>query len=119
GRIVIRPLGGLSRRLPGTRPRDVRLARVHEAAAEVLRVPDPRPGGIYRGYPHPKAPDGLHLRRGDPLPGRPRRALCPALHPGVPMSDDLNDRLNKILDRVVSEDFLSGSGIGNEIAFYI
>lgn len=35
------------------------------------------------------------------------------------MSDALNDRLNKILPRVVSDDFLSGSGIGNEIAFYI
>ena len=35
------------------------------------------------------------------------------------MSDALNERLNKILPRVVSDDFLSGSGIGNEIAFYI
>lgn len=35
------------------------------------------------------------------------------------MSDSLTDRLNKILPRVVSDDFLSGSGIGNEIAFYI
>jgi hypothetical protein len=35
------------------------------------------------------------------------------------MSDVLNERLNKILPRVVSDDFLSGSGIGNEIAFYI
>ena len=35
------------------------------------------------------------------------------------MSDPLNDRLNKILPRLVSDDFLSGSGIGNEIAFYI
>lgn len=35
------------------------------------------------------------------------------------MSDQLNDRLNKILPRVTSTEFLSGSGIGNEIAFYI
>jgi hypothetical protein len=35
------------------------------------------------------------------------------------MSDLLNERLNKILPRVISDDFLSGSGIGNEIAFYI
>lgn len=35
------------------------------------------------------------------------------------MSEGLNDRLNKILPRLVADDFLSGSGIGNEIAFYI
>jgi Domain of unknown function (DUF1788) len=35
------------------------------------------------------------------------------------MSDTLNERLNKILPRVTSDGFLSGSGIGNEIAFYI
>ena len=35
------------------------------------------------------------------------------------MSDPLNDRLNKVLPRLVSDDLLSGSGIGNEIAFYI
>jgi len=35
------------------------------------------------------------------------------------MSDTLNERLNKILPRVVSDEFLSGSGISNEIAFYI
>ena len=29
------------------------------------------------------------------------------------------ERLNKILPRVVSNDFLKGTGIGNEIAFYI
>ena len=31
----------------------------------------------------------------------------------------LTERLNQILPRVVSDDFLSGSGIGNEIAFYV
>jgi Domain of unknown function (DUF1788) len=35
------------------------------------------------------------------------------------MSDSLNERLNKILPKVISREFLSGSGIGNEIAFYI
>src|SRR5215813_7393334 len=35
------------------------------------------------------------------------------------MSDPLTDRLNKILPRLVSDALLSGSGIGNEIAFYI
>jgi hypothetical protein len=35
------------------------------------------------------------------------------------MSDPLNERLNRILPRVTSDDFLSGSGIGNQIAFYI
>lgn len=31
----------------------------------------------------------------------------------------LTDRLNNILPRVVSDEFLSGGGIGNEIAFYV
>ena len=35
------------------------------------------------------------------------------------MSDPLNERLNAILPKVISDAFLSGSGIGNEIAFYI
>ena len=35
------------------------------------------------------------------------------------MSDRLTERLNKILPRVTSDDFLHGRGIGNEIAFYI
>lgn len=35
------------------------------------------------------------------------------------MSDALNERLNKILPRMITDEFLSGSGIGNEIAFYI
>jgi hypothetical protein len=35
------------------------------------------------------------------------------------MSDPLTDRLNKILPRLVADDFLGGSGIGNEIAFYV
>lgn len=35
------------------------------------------------------------------------------------MSDPLNQRLNKILPRITAADFLSGRGIGNEIAFYI
>lgn len=35
------------------------------------------------------------------------------------MSDRLTERLNKILPRIVSTDFLQGGGIGNEIAFHI
>ena len=35
------------------------------------------------------------------------------------MSGLLSERLNKILPRIISDEFLSGSGIGNEVAFYI
>ena len=35
------------------------------------------------------------------------------------MSDPLGKRLNKVLEKITSEEFLSGSGIGNEIGFYI
>ena len=35
------------------------------------------------------------------------------------MSDLLNERLNQILPKLISDHFLSGSGIGNEIAFYL
>lgn len=35
------------------------------------------------------------------------------------MSDKLTDRLNAILPRITSTDFLSGQGIGNEIPFYV
>lgn len=35
------------------------------------------------------------------------------------MSDLLTGRLNKILDRVISPEFLGGGGIGNEIAFHV
>jgi hypothetical protein len=35
------------------------------------------------------------------------------------MNEDLTERLNKILPRIISDDFLKGRGIGNEIAFYI
>ncbi len=35
------------------------------------------------------------------------------------MSNRLTERLNKILPRIISDDFLKGRGIGNEIAFYI
>ena len=34
------------------------------------------------------------------------------------MKDDFAERLNKILDRVTSDDFLQGKGLGNEIPFY-
>ncbi|TVR57476.1 MAG: DUF1788 domain-containing protein, partial [Candidatus Competibacteraceae bacterium] len=35
------------------------------------------------------------------------------------MSDALDERLNQILPRVITDDFLSGRGIGNEIAIYV
>ena len=35
------------------------------------------------------------------------------------MSDQLTERLNAILPQIISEDFLSSSGIGNEISFHI
>lgn len=35
------------------------------------------------------------------------------------MSDLLTERLNQILPKVISDEFLSGSGLGNEIAFHI
>src|SRR5437667_12889069 len=41
------------------------------------------------------------------------------MHPGVALSDSLTERLNKVLPRITSDEFLKGSGIGNEIAFYI
>ena len=35
------------------------------------------------------------------------------------MTNILTERLNQILPKVTSDEFLSGSGIGNEIAFYL
>lgn len=35
------------------------------------------------------------------------------------MTDSLDARLDQILPRVIADDFLSGRGIGNEIAYYI
>lgn len=35
------------------------------------------------------------------------------------MSDRLNERLNGIMPKITSADFLSGEGIGNEIPFYV
>ena len=35
------------------------------------------------------------------------------------MSESLTERLDKILPRVISNDLLNGTGIGNEIGFYI
>ena len=32
--------------------------------------------------------------------------------------NDLDERLNKILDKVTSDDFLGGQGLGNEVPFY-
>ena len=35
------------------------------------------------------------------------------------MTTNLNSRLNQILPKIISAEFLSGSGLGNEIGFYI
>ena len=35
------------------------------------------------------------------------------------MSDALSDRLNQVLPRITSDEFLAGKGLGNEIAFFI
>ena len=35
------------------------------------------------------------------------------------MSDQLTERLNRILPKLISEELLSGSGLGNEIGFYV
>src|SRR5512138_3568721 len=41
------------------------------------------------------------------------------MHTGLPMNENLTERLNKILPKIVSDEFLAGRGIGNEIAFHI
>ena len=35
------------------------------------------------------------------------------------MSDQLTERLNRILPKLISGELLSGSGLGNEIGFYV
>lgn len=35
------------------------------------------------------------------------------------MSDHLTERLNRILPKLISDELLSGSGLGNEIGFYV
>lgn len=40
------------------------------------------------------------------------------MYPGSQMSADLGKRLDKILGRITSDDFLKGHGLGNEIPFY-
>jgi BREX protein BrxB len=41
------------------------------------------------------------------------------MYTGDTLSDPLDQRLNKVLEKITSDEFLSGSGIGNEIGFYI
>jgi len=38
---------------------------------------------------------------------------------GASMTDSLTQRLNEILPKITSDEFLTGKGLGNEIAFYI
>ena len=35
------------------------------------------------------------------------------------MSDHLTERLNRVLPKLISDELLSGSGLGNEIGFYV
>ena len=35
------------------------------------------------------------------------------------MSDQLTERLNRILPKLISDELLTGSGLGNEIWFYV
>src|SRR3984957_2006082 len=35
------------------------------------------------------------------------------------MTDALHERLNKVLPRVTADEFIAGSGLGNEVAFHI
>ncbi len=41
------------------------------------------------------------------------------MYPGESMTDQLTQRLNQILPKITSDEFLTSSGIGNEIAFHI
>ena len=41
------------------------------------------------------------------------------MHDGLPMTPTLKERLNQILPKLISDAFLSGRGLGNEIAFHI
>jgi hypothetical protein len=41
------------------------------------------------------------------------------MHRGVAMKPNFEDRLNQILPKITSDDFLSARGLGNEIAFFI
>lgn len=41
------------------------------------------------------------------------------MHRGGDLSDNFEDRLNQILPKITSDDFLSGRGLGKEIAFFI
>jgi hypothetical protein len=53
------------------------------------------------------------------LPGTKRGGLRPSLHHRGHMSGHLTERLNRILPKLISDELLSGSGLGNEIGFYV
>src|SRR5438445_355180 len=88
-------------------------------AAPILGIPDARPGRLHREHSQPQTANGSRCRSGASLLEGQSRRICSALHPGGSMNDTLHERLNKILPRIISDEFLNGSGIGNEIAFYI
>ncbi|MGD1214962.1 MAG: hypothetical protein ABR861_08240 [Terriglobales bacterium] len=95
------------------------MERVHAPPPEVIGFPNARAGWFHRKHENVEVAIGSHRPAGPSLPDQPKRRICAPLHSGVAMSDLLTERLNKILPRVVSNDFLKGTGIGNEIAFYI
>lgn len=41
------------------------------------------------------------------------------MHTGVNLDQKLQDRLDQIFDKIITTDFVSGKGLGNEIPFYI
>jgi hypothetical protein len=41
------------------------------------------------------------------------------MHSGGTMTDSLTERMNEVLPKITSPEFLSSRGLGNEIAFYI
>jgi hypothetical protein len=41
------------------------------------------------------------------------------MYTGVKLDEKLQSRLDQILDKITTKDFVSGKGLGNEIAFYI
>jgi hypothetical protein len=41
------------------------------------------------------------------------------MHSGGTMTDALTERMNEVLPKITSSEFLSNKGLGNEIAFYI
>ena len=41
------------------------------------------------------------------------------MYTGVTLDERLQGRLDQIFDKITTDDFVAGKGLGNEIAFYI